>query len=82
MNPLPDSFKTEKDAERAVLVHTLFKDSADSWEEEYLISELKDLAQLLPNGQFTALDSSYGHDAFLIEFDQLTHLLSRFLATT
>ena len=48
----------------------------------YPITEQKELAQLLPKGQFTALESPYGHDAFLIEFKQLIQIFTQFLAST
>lgn len=44
----------------------------------YPIHEQKELAGLLPNSAFAALESPYGHDAFLIEFDQINAQLHSF----
>ncbi|MEX0844975.1 MAG: homoserine O-acetyltransferase [Balneolaceae bacterium] len=44
----------------------------------YPINEQKELAELIPNSTFASLDSPYGHDAFLIEFDQLNTQLTSF----
>lgn len=44
----------------------------------YPVSEQKELADLLPNGRFHEIQSNYGHDAFLIEFDQLNHIVKPF----
>ncbi len=39
----------------------------------------KELAEHLPNGIYKEIDSEYGHDGFLIETEQLTHLIQSFL---
>ena len=44
----------------------------------YPTSEQKELAGLLPNGRYHEIDSPYGHDGFLIEFDQLTDIVQPF----
>lgn len=44
----------------------------------YPVEEQKELAELLPNGTLAILNSPYGHDAFLIEFGQLTKQLNSF----
>jgi len=44
----------------------------------YPINEQQELAELIPNSHFAALGSPYGHDAFLIEFDQLNTQLHSF----
>lgn len=41
----------------------------------YPPDECRELAALLPNGRYEELQSSHGHDAFLIEFDQLNKVL-------
>lgn len=41
----------------------------------YPINEQKELAHLIPNGVFAELDSDFGHDAFLIEFDRFFDLI-------
>lgn len=46
----------------------------------YSAEEQKDLASLFPKGEYSLLDSPYGHDAFLIEFSWLIAELERFLA--
>ncbi|MEX0610314.1 MAG: homoserine O-acetyltransferase [Balneolaceae bacterium] len=44
----------------------------------YPIKEQKELAKLIPKGTFESVNSPYGHDAFLIEFDQLNNHLTTF----
>lgn len=41
----------------------------------YPPEECKELADLLPNATYHELESPYGHDAFLIEFDQLNNII-------
>lgn len=45
----------------------------------YSAQEQKDLASLFPRGEYSLLDSPYGHDAFLIEFSWLIAELESFL---
>jgi homoserine O-acetyltransferase/O-succinyltransferase len=42
-------------------------------------SEQKFLAQHIPNAVYHEIDSPYGHDGFLIEFDKLSRILTEFL---
>ncbi len=45
------------------------------------ISEQKFIADNIPGAKFTAIDSLYGHDGFLLEFDQIQHIINQFLTT-
>ena len=42
--------------------------------------EQQELAAYIPNAAFKTIDSSYGHDGFLLEFEKLTELLHEFLS--
>lgn len=44
----------------------------------YPTAEQKELADLLPEGEYTEITSPYGHDAFLIEFEQINSLVHSF----
>ncbi|MFT5819350.1 MAG: homoserine O-acetyltransferase [Crocinitomix sp.] len=43
------------------------------------IEEQQYLAKNIPSAEFGTIDSVHGHDAFLIEYDQLNELISEFL---
>jgi homoserine O-acetyltransferase len=45
----------------------------------YPAGEQKELAQLLPLGEYAEIKSSAGHDAFLIEFEQMDAIFTSFL---
>lgn len=44
----------------------------------YPLAEQQELAALLPNAELEVLDSPHGHDAFLIETEQLNQLVAEF----
>jgi len=46
----------------------------------YPVHEQKELARLIPNARYFEIDSPHGHDAFLIEWDQVTGAMRSFLA--
>ncbi len=45
----------------------------------YPVSETRALAAAIPGARFAVLDSPHGHDAFLIDTDQLAEIVTRFL---
>lgn len=45
----------------------------------YPIHEQKELAKLLSNAEYKEIKSSYGHDAFLIEFEQINDIINPFI---
>jgi homoserine O-acetyltransferase len=44
----------------------------------YPVNEQEELARLLPNSRLHLIESPYGHDAFLIEFEQLHNIIKPF----
>jgi homoserine O-acetyltransferase len=45
----------------------------------YPINEQKEIAAHIPNAEYFEIKSVYGHDAFLIEFEQLNNAIKKFL---
>ncbi|MDZ7718780.1 MAG: hypothetical protein U5K72_08200 [Balneolaceae bacterium] len=45
----------------------------------YPVHEQKELAELLKNAEYKEIKSSYGHDAFLIEFEQINEIIKPFV---
>lgn len=45
----------------------------------YPTEEQKELVQLLPNARYDEIISPHGHDAFLIDFDQINQIVAPFL---
>ncbi len=46
----------------------------------YPAHEQRQLADLIPHGTYREIISAYGHDAFLIEYDQVNRIVGEFLA--
>lgn len=44
------------------------------------VNEQKFIADNMPNAAYVEIDSSYGHDGFLIEYEKISHHLSQWIA--
>jgi homoserine O-acetyltransferase len=44
------------------------------------LSEQKYLADIIPNARLDVINSLFGHDGFLVEFEQLSNHIKRFFA--
>lgn len=45
----------------------------------YPAEEQKAIAQMIPNAKYAEIESIHGHDAFLIEFEQMNNIIKTFL---
>lgn len=48
----------------------------------YPVQEQQELSELLPNARYREICSDHGHDAFLMEFEQMNDLITSFLIET
>lgn len=66
-------------SERLKTVKTPVKVVGVNSDHLYPVAEQKELAGLFPNGSYSEIQSPYGHDAFLIEFEQLNNIIKPIL---
>jgi homoserine O-acetyltransferase/O-succinyltransferase len=45
------------------------------------LNEQRKLAKYMPGALYTAIQSSYGHDGFLLEFEQIANCINKFILT-